>query len=1065
MIRILIFALFFLMASTGYCLVTSNVEPDLVTPPVIISDPGPGLRVRQTTPGYEATAVYHGLYLPTDWDVNGSYPVIVEYGGNAFTDSTTGEVMSGLLETDDLGYGISGGVGFIWISMPYLNGTGTGEVSTWWGDPPTYNVDPTVDYCKKTVAYICQQYGGDPDKVLLTGFSRGSIACGYIGLHDDEIASLWRGFIPYAHYDGQLEKWPYPEDDRVYANARLARLSGKSSYLVSEHDATRLNVKAYVDSTGVVADFTHELTGFTNHNDNWTLRPGEKRELLRSWVAEVLSDDSSVGNVRQPNIIFILADDMGYSDMSWQGSPIQTPNLDKLVDRGMFLGRHYVQPQCSPTRVSFLTGNYPYRYGLHEHIVLPSSYTGIPSESKTIAEKMKESGYKTSIIGKWHVGGHKQSQLPHNQGFDHSFVCISGNISYWNYTHAKTNDLIRNGEKVYASSSLDSEKSGNTYSTYMWAKEAVKVIGGHDQKQPLFMYLSFNAPHHPLDAPKAILDKYPEGEIEAYWSGANAKKRRKANSRKYYMAMVDAMDESIGDVVDAVKSNGMAGNTLIVFCSDNGGIIEADNRPFRSGKGDSFEGGIRVPAIAYWPGTIKAGAKSNELIHVSDWYSTFAELAGGSVKNEGLDGVSARGILKGGKGKRKAVPIISAGRHALVTSDYSLVGTGENYQRLINNSLANFRLYDLKNDQSQTKVFTGQPKMEKKMEQQLAGHFKKVNRGYFNWDIKYSKYRPRHNKADHSFDYVIDDQPELSVSHTANNTTVTISPVSDKLVYNLQGSNDGKEWIALGEYVCRKNAETYVFDAVKTNKGFKKFRVLTEDHFGLPLRDSFSLKDAYKKGPLYTESDSAKLLKSLPVVEGFLPVADVSGGKQILISDNSLKYRNWPIEGGALELMLKDQNNAPSLTRYFIEPHSRGKVYASMLLQFEGSEAECIGEVNFLVQNGWNGPTEKQVSLTFQNDGIYFNQADPLESGQQTWLGEYNQKIVCVVFEFDLGATGQDVLKIYLNPDGKGNPVPAATRHGEFTFDRLQFTLSGRAGGQMKVDEIHIGRRLEDVIY
>ena len=222
---ILISVLVLLTASTGYCLVTCDVEPDLVTPSVIDSAPGPGLRVKETTPGYEETSVYHALYLPTDWDANGSYPVIVEYGGNPFTDSGCSEVMSGLLETDDLGYGISGGVGFIWISMPYLNAAGTAEVSSWWGTP-TYNVEPTKEYCKKTIRYVCEQYNGDPSRVILTGFSRGALACGYIGLNDDDIADVWRGFIPYSHYDGQLESWPYPEDDRVYASVRLARLQG-----------------------------------------------------------------------------------------------------------------------------------------------------------------------------------------------------------------------------------------------------------------------------------------------------------------------------------------------------------------------------------------------------------------------------------------------------------------------------------------------------------------------------------------------------------------------------------------------------------------------------------------------------------------------------------------------------------------------------------------------------------------------------------------------------------------------------------------------------------------------
>lgn len=769
----------------------------------------------------------------------------------------------------------------------------------------------------------------------------------------------------------------------------------------------------------------------------------------------------------KPNIIFILADDMGYSDMSWQGSPIQTPNLDKLVEKGMFLERNYVQPQCSPSRVAFLTGNYPYRYGLHEHIVLSSSYTGIPGETKTIAEKMKEGGYKTSIIGKWHVGGNKQSYLPQNQGFDHSFVCTNGAISYWNYTHAGTNDLIRNGEKVYAPSKFDSEESGNTYSTYMWANEAVDVINQHDKSQPLFMYLAFNAPHHPLDAPKNILDKYTEDKIEEYWSGPNAEKRRTANSRKYYMAMVDAMDQAIGNVIRAVEKNGMKENTLIVFCSDNGGIIEADNRPFRSLKGDSFEGGIRVPGIAYWPGKIKVGTQSRELVHMSDWYPTFAELAGLNVEKEGLDGKSAVSILIGEKGKREVVPIISAGRHALISSKFALVGSTENYQRSVNNELSEFQLYNLEEDIAQKQPTNSYPAIEEKMKQQLLAYFPKVNRGYFNWDIKYAKHRSYSKKVDHSFDMVINDQAIMDVSHSGNKTTVSISPVSSKLVYKLQGSVDGNVWRDLDEYTCRKDAEKYVFPSFLSNKNLKEYRVQTADHFGLPLHDGFPLDNTYKIGALYTESNFALMKDFLPPIDGFLPIADVAGGEQVQIINENLKYGNFPKEGGALELKSKSQDIPVYFTRYFVEPQSRGKVYASLLVQFEALESETIGEVNWLVQNGWNGPTEKQVSLSFQNDGIYLKQADPLkEQASINWLAKHDNKVVCVVFEFDLGTTGQDKLNIYINPEKSEKPtLPTASYSGEFTFDRLQFKMNGRTSGTMKIDEIHVGTKLEEVIY
>ena len=178
-----------------------------------------------------------------------------------------------------------------------------------------------------------------------------------------------------------------------------------------------------------------------------------------------------------------------------------------------------------------------------------------------------------------------ESYLPHNQGFDHSFVCISGAISYWNYTSGNNSSVIRNGEKYYASSMEDGEESGNTYSTEMWKNEAVEIILNHKKKQPLFLYLPFNAPHYPLHAPRKVLDKYREDDIDGYWSGPDAVLNRNAENRRIYMAMVDAMDAAIGGVIEALESTGMLENTLILFCSDNGGIQEADNRPLRSYNG------------------------------------------------------------------------------------------------------------------------------------------------------------------------------------------------------------------------------------------------------------------------------------------------------------------------------------------------------------------------------------------------------------------------------------------------------------------------------------------------
>ncbi len=756
-----------------------------------------------------------------------------------------------------------------------------------------------------------------------------------------------------------------------------------------------------------------------------------------------------------PNIIFILADDMGYSDMSWQGSPIQTPNLDWLADEGMFLSRNYVQPQCTPSRTAFLTGNYPYRYGLHEGVLMTNSMHGIPDQEKTIAEKLKEAGYYTAVIGKWHVGCHLESQLPHNQGFDYSFYCIHGAISYWNYTTGENATVVRNGEKYYASSPQDGEASGNTYSTFMWKNEAVELIEDHSPNQPLFLYLPFNAPHVPLQAPKSIQEKYQDVEVDPYWSGPDAILGRNAANRRLYMAMVDVMDQAIGEVVKALEKKGILDNTLIVFCSDNGGIEEADNRPLRNYKGDSFEGGVRVPGIAYWPGKIKPGTTSSELVYMADWYKTFAEIAGLKTEGENKDSKNALEILLGGKGERDYVPIISAARHAYITRDYSLVGSGENYQRILNQNFSAFRLYDLKNDLAQQDPVDSLPQLEQQMKEKLKSHFQRIQRGYFNWDIMYGKYRPQPDYSDHDLDYVINDLPEMHVNRKGSEAVISISPVSEELMYTLQSTQDGEVWADEATYVCKTDEDEYTFQDVKQRDKNTDYRVITSYHYGLPIYDSFSIKENYKPGPL----------RAIPDVKGFLPHAEVTGEDNVRIIERNLTEDGLQGEGGALKLYFNNYNKEPSFTRFFIQPFNQGKVYTSFLIQYEGRQQENNGEVNWLVQNGWNGPTRKQVTLLFQQDGIYVDKADPVLPYTKKWLTEHDQKVVRVLLEFDLGPTGQDELKVYINPvKGEELPIPHAIMQGEFTFDRLQFRLTTRASSTMIVDDLRVGRKIADVL-
>ncbi len=258
----------------------TTVAPDLAIPAISPGMPGPGKRVRQVDPEYAGTDVHHLLYLPVDWKRGKRYPVIVEYAGNGNFSNKFGDVSTGEVEGSKLGFGISGGKGFIWICMPYVNWEEKKNQLIWWG-----NVEATVHYAEKTVRRVCADYGGDPNAVILAGFSRGAIGCNYIGLHDDEIARLWRAFIPYSHYDGVIG-WQYPESDRASALVRLRRLKGRPVFIC--HEQSIAETKAYIESTGIRGDFTYQAIGFRNHNDAWTLRDIPERRAVREWLRRVL---------------------------------------------------------------------------------------------------------------------------------------------------------------------------------------------------------------------------------------------------------------------------------------------------------------------------------------------------------------------------------------------------------------------------------------------------------------------------------------------------------------------------------------------------------------------------------------------------------------------------------------------------------------------------------------------------------------------------------------------------------------------------------------------------------
>lgn len=349
------------------------------------------------------------------------------------------------------------------------------------------------------------------------------------------------------------------------------------------------------------------------------------------WLAALaaLSLSASAATAQQPprpNIVFFLIDDLGYTDVGFNGGDIKTPNIDRLAQGGARLASFYVQPVCSPTRAALMTGRYPMRHGLQVGVVRPWAQYGLPLEERTLPQALKSAGYFTSIIGKWHLGHFRREYLPTQRGFDHQYGHYNGALDYFTHVRDGGFDWHRN----------DRICRDEGYTTVLLGNEAVDLIGKHDRARPLFLYVPFNAPHTPLQALPEHLQLYEK---------VQDKKRRT------YAAMVHCVDEQIGRIIAALEKAGMLENTLVIFSSDNGGPITlgATNGRLRAGKATLYEGGVRAAAFAAWPARIKAGSIA-EPLHMVDWYPTLLRLAGGSPEQQlPLDGKDIWPVLTEGK--------------------------------------------------------------------------------------------------------------------------------------------------------------------------------------------------------------------------------------------------------------------------------------------------------------------------------------------------------------------------------------------------------------------------------
>jgi arylsulfatase A-like enzyme len=320
----------------------------------------------------------------------------------------------------------------------------------------------------------------------------------------------------------------------------------------------------------------------------------------------------------RPNIVFFLIDDLGYTDVSYHGGEIKTPNIDRLAAAGAKLEAFYVQPVCSPTRAALMTGRYPMRHGLQVGVVRPWANYGLPLDERTLAQGLQSAGYTTAICGKWHLGHFAPEYLPTRRGFTHQYGHYNGALDY--FTHERDGGFDWHRD--------DKVNRDEGYSTVLLGNEAVRLIEKQDAQKPLFLYVPFNAPHTPLQALPEHLKLYEHIENK---------------QRRTYCAMVHAVDEQIGRIAAAIEKRGLTGNTLFLFSSDNGGPIGqgATNGKLRAAKGTLYEGGVRVSAFATWPGKIKPGIVIHEPLHIVDWYPTLLKLAGASTEQkhapDGLD--------------------------------------------------------------------------------------------------------------------------------------------------------------------------------------------------------------------------------------------------------------------------------------------------------------------------------------------------------------------------------------------------------------------------------------------
>ncbi|XP_076040498.1 arylsulfatase B-like [Oratosquilla oratoria] len=319
----------------------------------------------------------------------------------------------------------------------------------------------------------------------------------------------------------------------------------------------------------------------------------------------------SLARASQPNIVYLLVDDLGWNDVSWHNSDIISPHLQSLYDSGIKLENHYVQPVCTPTRAALMTGFYPYKIGRQTGIISPLQPTGLTLEKTLLPERLKDLGYATHLVGKWHLGFCDWAYTPTRRGFDTFNGYLLGSQDH--YTHIRSH-----GYDFWDQEEVDHSAKG-TYSSKLYSKRSLEIIrnASSTPDKPFFLMMSFQNVHGPHQVPKEYSNMYPDTMTQ---------------TKKVLYGMVTAMDDVVGQIVAALKEEGLYDNTIIVFTSDNGAPKSNINRnkPLRGNKGSVWEGGTKTSAFVHSP-LLQPGTHKG-LFHVTDWYNTLLEAASTSPK-------------------------------------------------------------------------------------------------------------------------------------------------------------------------------------------------------------------------------------------------------------------------------------------------------------------------------------------------------------------------------------------------------------------------------------------------